>query len=71
MTAGYRREAELSRAALVVAAGGALIGVSQRVPGLAFGLWGTVLLVAGGAVIAFGLILAGRCLFARRGGADQ
>ncbi len=71
MSAGYRREAELSRAALVVAGGGALVGVSQRVPGLAFGPWGTLLLVIGGAVIAAGLFVAARSLFRRRGGADQ
>lgn|GEM_PF-6653924 len=71
MTRGYEREAELSRAAIVVAAGGALVAVSQRAPELSYGFVGDALLVVGGVIIAGGLIAAARSLFRRRGGADQ
>ncbi|WP_411286823.1 hypothetical protein [Phenylobacterium sp.] len=71
MSSGHSRNAELSRAALLVAAGGVLVGMTQRVPGLADGVWGQVLLVAGAVVIIFGLVGAIRTLMKRQGGADQ
>ena len=55
----------------MVAAGGVLVGMTQRVPGLADGLWSQVLLVAGAVVIIFGLVSAIRTLMKRQGGADQ
>jgi hypothetical protein len=67
---GDGRNAELSRAALVVAAGGVLVGITQRTPGMSEGLAGQVLLVVGAVVIIGGLIAAIRS-FMRRGGAGS
>ncbi len=67
---GHARHDALARAALVVAAGGVLVGLTQQAPELGFGVAGKALLVAGAAVIILGLTMAIRS-FARRGGADQ
>ncbi|WP_374472243.1 hypothetical protein [Phenylobacterium sp.] len=67
----YGREAELSRAALLVAGGGALVGVSQRAMESPQSPIAQVLLVAGAIVIVVGLVAAVRTLFRRRGGAEQ
>lgn len=70
MSDGDRRNAALSRAAIVTAAGGAVIAISQQAaigPGPAE----KVILLAGGAVVVLGLIFAVRSLFGRRGDADQ
>ena len=58
MSDGYGRNARLARAAMVTAAGGALVGVTQRAPELAFSPWGKALLLAGGVVIVAGLVSA-------------
>jgi len=68
---GERRNAELSRAAILAAAGGALIAMSQRASEVAYGPAGKAILVAGGAVIVVALVLAVRSLIGRSGGADQ
>jgi hypothetical protein len=67
----YEREAELSRAALVVAGGGVLVGLSQRAFETPQSPLAQILLVAGAIVIVVGLVGAVRTLFRRRGGADQ
>jgi hypothetical protein len=67
---GYRRNAELSRAAIVTAAGGAVIAMSQQAA-LEPGPAEKIILLAGGAVVALGLVFALRSLFGRRGDADQ
>jgi hypothetical protein len=68
---GYGREAELSRAAILVAAGGVLVGVSQQVMETPRSPAAQAVLAAGAIVVAIGLVLALRTLFRRRGGADQ
>ena len=68
---GYRRNAELSRAAMLTVAGGALVAISQRAPDISYGPVGQAILVVGGAVVAFGLFYAVRTLLRRRGDADQ
>ncbi len=69
MSDGYRRNAELSRAVVMAAAGGAVIALSQQA---AVGpSAGQALLVAGGFVVALGLFFAIRSLLGRRGDADQ
>lgn len=63
---GHARHDALARAALVVAAGGVLVGLTQRVPELGVGMAGAGLLVVGGVVIVLGLVMAVRSL--ARGG---
>ena len=70
MSRGEHRNAELSRAALVVVAGGTLVGISQRAPGVDLGPAAAVLLVVGGIGVVIGLVLAIRS-FRRSGGADR
>ncbi len=67
---GERRNAELSRAAILAAAGGALVAMSQRVAEFG-GTVGVALTVVGAAVVIVGLVLAIRTLTRRSGGADQ
>ncbi|MFZ5720535.1 MAG: hypothetical protein ACOY5Y_13850 [Pseudomonadota bacterium] len=64
---GERRNAELSRAAILAAAGGALVAMSQRVA--EFG--GTVGVALTVVVVIAGLVLAIWTLTRRSGGADQ
>ncbi|WP_041373662.1 hypothetical protein [Phenylobacterium zucineum] len=70
MSRGYGRNAELSRAVVVTAAGGAVIAMSQQAA-VGYGPTGQIILAAGGAVVAFGLYLAVRTMLRRRGDADQ
>jgi hypothetical protein len=67
----YDREAELSRASILVVAGGALIAVSQQAIEAPRSPAALALLAVGGLVVVGGLIHALRILFRRRGGADQ
>jgi hypothetical protein len=64
----HQREGELSRAALVVAGGGAVVGLSQRAMESPQSPLARALLVAGAIVMVIGLVIALRSLFARRGG---
>lgn len=64
------RNARLARAVLVIAAGGAFVGVTQRVPEVSGGLTAQVLLGVGGLFIAGGLIAAAWALF-KRGDEDR
>ncbi|WP_337185087.1 hypothetical protein [Phenylobacterium sp.] len=65
---GYARNAELSRAVILAAAGAGLIGLNQQMPGTPAG---TVLAVLGGLGVAVGLALVVRTFLKRSGGADQ
>lgn len=71
MSSGYERNAELSRAAILAVAGGAVIGLSRNAPDLAAGSAGMVVLVLGGGMIVVAIVLAVRSLFRRSGGADR
>jgi hypothetical protein len=65
------RNAALSRNALVVAAGGSMVGATQWAPELEGNLWGQAILVAGAVVITLGLVGAVRALMRKPGGEDQ
>jgi hypothetical protein len=68
---GERRNAELSRSAIVLVAGAAILGLSrQAAAGVPPGPMGTVALVAGGAVVAVGLMMAIRAVLRRSGDAE-
>lgn len=58
MSDGYGRNARLARAAMVTAAGGALIGISQRAPEATMGPWGKAMIVVGAVVVVVGLVAA-------------
>ncbi|MDZ4380276.1 MAG: hypothetical protein U0942_02935 [Parvibaculum sp.] len=64
---GSARNAELSRAVMLAAAGAGLIGLNQQMPGSSAGM---VLLVLGGVGVAVGLALVVRAFFKRSGGAS-
>jgi hypothetical protein len=66
---GYRRNAELARAAMMTAAGAAVIALSQQAAVAPSA--GQAILVVGGVVVALGLVFAVRSLLGRRGDADQ
>jgi hypothetical protein len=68
---GYARNAELARAAMVVAAGGGLVAMLRRAPELSYGLAGKVMLAAAGVLIVGGLVAVVRTLMRRSGGADR
>ncbi|WP_091737007.1 hypothetical protein [Phenylobacterium immobile] len=57
MSRGYERNARLSRAAVLTAAGGAFISVTQQ-PEIASGPWATGGLAVGGLIIAGALAYA-------------
>ena len=65
MSRGEDRNAELSRAAILAAAGAALIGLQQQAMVGAPALVTTVVLIAGGLAVAVGLGLAVRALMGR------
>ncbi|MCR5878479.1 hypothetical protein [Phenylobacterium sp. J367] len=71
MRSGYARNAQLSRAAILAAAGGALISMSQAVPQLTEGAGGKVVLAIGGVLVVGALVAAITSLTKRRGDADQ
>jgi hypothetical protein len=62
---GEDRNAELSRAAILAAAGAALTGLQQQAMVGAPALATTVVLIAGGLAVAVGLGLAVRALMGR------
>ena len=71
MRPGERRNAELSRSAVVLVAGAAILGLSRQGAVGAPGPMATVALVGGGVVLVIGLMMALRAILRRSGDADQ